>query len=189
MGVAFAVLLLLSAGMVSAPRSDVPLTEIGDFYNENASVVLIAQAVGLAATAIFAFFISGLARLIGDARVKVVGLVVAAASVLTAVPLIVMSFQGSDPSPTMVSLTDLTDAILFLAIAVLLGLLATNEIFPMWIRGLSLVGALLTLVRGIFGFFPIFSSLDFIAPLSFVVMVVVLSGWAFRFSSDKPLAV
>jgi hypothetical protein len=98
-------------------------------------------------------------------------------------------FQGSDPSPTMVSLTDLTDAILFLAIAVLLGLLATNEIFPMWIRGLSLVGALLTLVRGILGFFPVFSSLDFIAPLSFVVMVVVLSGWAFRFSSDKPLAV
>ena len=174
--------------MVSAPRSDVPLSEIGAFYNENASVILIAQAVGLVATAIFALFISGFARLIGDARVKVAGLVVAAASVLTAVPLIVMSFQGSDPSPTMVSLTDLTDAVLFLAIAVLLGLLATIKTLPSWIRGLSLVSALLTLVRGILGFVPVFSSLDFIAPLSFVVMVVVLSGWAFRASSGEHAA-
>ena len=175
--------------MVSAPRSDVPLAEIGDFYSTNASVVLIAQAVGLMATVIFAFFISGLAKLIGDNRVKVVGLVVAAASVLTAVPLVVMSFQGSDPSPTMVSLTDLTDAVLFLAIAVLLGLLATNHNLPAWIRGLSLIGAGLTLVRGILGFIPVFSSLDFIAPLSFVVMVVVLAGWAFRTpSGEQPAA-
>jgi hypothetical protein len=152
-------------------------------------VVLIAQAVGLVATVVFALFISGFARLIGDARVKVVGLMVAAASVLTAVPLIVMSFQGSDPSPTMVSLTDLTDAFLFLAIAVLLGLLATNKTLPMWIRGLSMVGALLTFVRGIFGFFPIFSALDFIAPLSFVIMVVVLAGWSIRASSGEPSSI
>ncbi len=152
-------------------------------------MILIAQAVGLVATVIFALFISGLAKLVGDARVKVVGLVVAAASVLTAVPLIVMSFQGSDPSPTMVTLTDLTDAVLFLAIAVLFGLLAMNETLPMWIRGLSLVGAGLTLVRGILGFIPVFSTLDFIAPLSFVIVVVVLSVWAFRAPSGEPAAV
>jgi hypothetical protein len=172
--------------MVSAPRSDVPIAEIGAFYDAHASVILIAQAVGLVATLVFALFISGFARLIGDARVKVVGLVVAAASVLTAVPLIVMSFQGSDPSPTMVSLTDLTDAVLFLTISVLMGLIATNRALPTWIRGLSLVSGMLTLVRGIFGFFPIFSSLDFIAPLSFVIMVVVLAGWSFRASSSGP---
>lgn len=181
----FALLLLLSSAMVSPPRSNTPLVEIGAFYTSNRMVVLIAQVLGVAAAVFFALFISGFSDLVGDLRVKVTGLVVAAAAVLTSLPLVVMAFQGSETSPNMVSLTDLTDAVLFIAIALLLGALASNARMPLWVRGLCVIVAGLTLVRGYLGFGPVFTRLDVIAPLSFVVTVVVLAGWAFRASSGS----
>ncbi|HLF42600.1 MAG TPA: hypothetical protein VJA46_03610 [Acidimicrobiia bacterium] len=182
LGFGFAILLFLSSAMVSAPRSDAPLGEIGAFYAANQTIILIAQALGLVAAVILVLFIFGLSELLSDTRVKITGMLVAAAAALTSVPLIVMTFQGSDLSPTMVSLTDITDAVLFLAIAVLFAVLATNSRIPMWIRGPCVVGAGLTLVRGYLGFGPVFTTLDVIAPLSFVVIVLVLAGWAFRAS-------
>ncbi|MDP9495068.1 MAG: hypothetical protein M3P87_07495 [Actinomycetota bacterium] len=176
----FAVLLLLSSALVSAPRSDKPLSEIGAFYTTNRTLIVVAQTLGIVAAIVFAMFISGLSKLAGDVRVKIAGLVVAAAAAVTSIPLILLSFQGADPNPTVVDLTDLTDALLFAAIAALLGVLATNNALPMWIRGSCVIGAGLTLVRAYLGFGPVFTTLDVIAPFSFVLIVVALAGWAFR---------
>jgi hypothetical protein len=168
--------------MVSPPRSDSPLEEIGAFYSSNRAVVIMAQIIGVIAAVVFAWFISGLSNVVDDPKVKWTGLVVAAAAALTSVPLTFLASLGANADPGLVRWTDRTDAALFLSIAALLGVLAANAILPTWIRGLCVIGAGLTLVRGVLGLVPVFSILEVIAPLSFVLIVIVLAGWAFRAS-------
>ncbi|HSO50609.1 MAG TPA: hypothetical protein VLS86_08675, partial [Acidimicrobiia bacterium] len=144
----FAVLLLLSSSMVSPPLSDQPLGEISAFYSSNRAVVIVAQITGVIAAIAFALFVTMLSTVLDAPQVKWTGLVVAAAAAVTSVPLLALASLGANADPGIVRWTDLTDAVLFLAIAVFFGVLAGNGALPSWIRGLCVIGAGLTLVRG-----------------------------------------
>jgi hypothetical protein len=148
-------------------------------------VVIVAQITGVIAAIVFALFVSVLSTVLDAPQVKWTGLVVAAAAAVTSVPLIALASLGANADPGIVRWTDLTDAVLFLAIAVFFGVLAGNGALPSWIRGLCVIGAGLNLARGYLGFEPVFTSLDVIAPLSFLLIIVVLAGWAFRAASSE----
>jgi hypothetical protein len=61
-GVAFVLLLLLSAGMVTVPGGDRGVAFVRDFYEANRIVIVLAQAIGLMAAAAFLPFARGLQR-------------------------------------------------------------------------------------------------------------------------------
>ncbi len=119
-GIAFAILLLVSSGMVSGPLSNRPLQEITDFYSKNSTVVLIAQFVGVLAAGAFFLFSSNLARTLDYRRVRMIGIVVSIAAVATAVPIVLLAL-GTAATSTLVRMIDLTDVFLFFVIALFLG--------------------------------------------------------------------
>jgi hypothetical protein len=181
-GAAFVVLLLLQAGMADIPAADVPIRRIQAFYADNGGVILAAQIISIVASILFLLFAWNLGRDMdpgsGSAtrRLRLTGTAVAIASVATAVPPIWLALASSPSDATARSLTraaDVTDAVLFLAI----GLFAF-ELFragaARWLRAFALIVAALSLARAVLGIAEV-TTLDVIAPLAFLALVLVLS--------------
>ena len=61
-GLAFVLLLLVSAGMVTVPGEQDGVAFTRDFYRDNRSVIVVSQAIGLVAAGTFAGFARGLQR-------------------------------------------------------------------------------------------------------------------------------
>ena len=61
-GVAFVLLLLLSAGMATVPGGDDGVSFVRGFYEANRAVIVISQVTGLAAAVAFLPFARGLQR-------------------------------------------------------------------------------------------------------------------------------
>jgi hypothetical protein len=130
LGITFAVLLFLSAALVSAPGSEGSGAQIATFYAEHGPVVYVAQAIGLVAVAVFLLFARRFNAFAASAAanasrpIRDSALAVAAAAVLTAIPIIALAASSSATSPssahTLARLADITDVVLFAAIAVFL---------------------------------------------------------------------
>ena len=178
-GIAFGILLLVSSGMVSGPLSNRPLQEITDFYSKNSTVVLIAQAVGIVAAGAFFLFASNLARNLEYEQVRLIGIVVSMAAVATAVPIVLLAL-GTAATSTLVRMIDLTDVVLFFVTALFLGVVGGRRSLPGWIRLLCGLVAILCVIRAVMGALTVFTILDVIAPVAFLVAVVVLAIWAWR---------
>lgn len=101
---------------------------------------------------------------------------VALVSVVTAIPPLWLALSSAPSDSTAHALTraaDLTDAVLFVVVGLFaLELLRDTEIG--WLKTLSLVVAGLSLVRAVLGLLGI-SILDAVAPLAFVVLILVVS--------------
>ena len=178
-GIAFAVLLLVSSGMVSGPLSNRPLQEITEFYSKNSTVVLVAQVVGIVAAGAFFLFATNLARKLEYGRVRVIGIVVSMAAIATAVPIVMLAL-GTAATSTLVRMIDLTDVVLFVVIALFLVVVGGRRSLPGWIRLLCGLVAILCVLRAVMGALTLFTILDVIAPVAFLIAVVVLAILAWR---------
>lgn len=179
MGILFVVLLFLSAGMVSLPSSAETEDFIASFYASNRIVILIAQAIGLLAAPVFIAFATGLQNSISQEsrsnKLHIIGwagIMVALASVGTAIPVIALSVT-TEGLPFWIKMTDWSDAVLFLAITgfCLAGTTLGRE-GPIWWRVLAALTGLLALARSVAGFAGVVSVLDEIAPIAFVLLVL-----------------
>lgn len=174
------VLLLVSAGMASTPSGQDPTGTVRDFYARHAGVVITAQVVGLLAAGAFALFALALRPAAGHrskGALELAGLGVAAAAVLTAIPVLWLSVVAKDSADGLVHglavTSDLTDVVLFTAIAVWATIVLRVAI-PHWFKGFAGVVALLTLARAILLLVGS-DLLEVVAPLVFVLFVAVLS--------------
>jgi hypothetical protein len=143
-GIAFAVLLLVAAGMVSVPTADDPASKIVSFYAAHGSIVLVAQVVGVLALVPLVAFILALTRRAPNPasarRIMTAGILVVVTELASQVPPSVLAFASA----------------------------------PSWMRWFGVIVAALAFVRAVGS--PLgFTSLDAIAPLAFIVFVVVLS--------------
>ena len=170
-GIAFAVLLLVSAAMVSLPTAAASGEGIAAFYAAHGQVIVIQQVVGIAALGAFIAFALSLesSRWIRPTLL----LFVVTELATNVIPLLIVA---SNPSPsTAHSLTlaeDIADSALFIAIAVFVA--ATTMTQPIWLRIAAYVVAATCTVRAVGSPFG-FSALDTVAPFAFLVFVIVLS--------------
>ena len=182
LGILFVVLLFLSAGMVTLPSSSQSADVTAAFYAANRWIIIIAQAFGLIAAPVFIAFALGIQNSMSSIHasnkmeaIGLAGILVGLVSLMTAVPVIVLSLTTYG-LPFWVRMTDLSDAILFLAIAAFCAAVAVRgEHAPTWWRILAALTGLLALVRSIAGFVGASSFLDFAAPLAFVTFVLATS--------------
>ena len=181
-GIAFVVVLLVYGAMVSVPTSQASAQHIQTFYAAHRSVIVIAQVIGILAIPLFVFFAVALARH-RDGRgrsaggwIIPAGVLVVIANLGTVVPplwLALVSHPSAGLARTLTRAADLTDAALFAAIAVFAVAVALNVQLS-WLRGSCLVVAILTLLRAVASPLGV-STLDAVAPLAFLALVVVLS--------------
>jgi hypothetical protein len=178
-GLAFVVLLLVGAGMASVPGGDESVAEVRRFYDEHAGVVLLSQLVELVATVPLVLFLLGLAasRLVRSRHMVPTGSVLVVASVLTLVPpLLLVLLHDHAPGGqvhALAVLSDLTDVVLFAAIAVLAVVLWSGP-GPQWFRLSALLVGLVTAVRAVEILFG-GDLLEVVAPVGFILLVVVSS--------------
>lgn len=179
LAIIFVILLFLSAGMVTLPSSAQSAAVITTFYAENRTIILITQVIGLIAAPVFIFFAFGLQNSLSSTpaserldAIGITGIIVAIASIGTAVPVIALSLTTA-LLPFWVRMTDLSDAVLFLAIAAFgaAGALRGTGA-PAWWRTAAALTGLLALARSIAGFSGINSVLDMIAPLAFIAFMI-----------------
>jgi len=168
-GLAFVVLLLVSAAAVSVPTSQESGARIADFYRQHGDVVTAQQVIGVVALAAFVAF----ALLLAPnqwLRVALIAFVVTELAT-NAVPLaIVLTKPSADTAHTLTFVEDLADAALFVAIAMFVSALTLAE--PLWLRVAAYVVAAVCVVRAVGG--PLgFTSFDAVAPIAFLVFMLV----------------
>jgi hypothetical protein len=180
LAIVFVVLLFLSAGMVTLPSSTQSPEVTADFYAANRWIIIIVQAFGLIAAPVFIAFALGVQNSMSSVhasdRIEAMGLagiLVGMVSLVTAVPVIVLSLTTYN-LPFWVRMTDLSDAILFLAIAVFCASSAVRgDHAPVWWRAVAALAGLFAMVRSIAGFVRATSVLDLAAPLAFITFILV----------------
>ena len=185
-------LLLLSAGMVTVPGADRGVAFVGDFYEANRTVIVLAQAIGLMAAVAFLPFARGLQRQSWVGRrpwVFVFGAAVSVAAVLAAVPplllCVVASTAGSGTLDALATASDRVDVVLFATISAFAVAVAV-AVDTTWVRALSAIVALTTAVRGLFSLTGQ-EPLELVAPMAFIVLVVSLAitSWRSERSADS----
>ena len=191
-GVAFVLLLLLSAGMVTVPGADRGVSFVRDFYEANRTVIVLAQAIGLVAAVAFLPFARGLQRQSWVARrpwVFAFGAAVSVAAVLAAVPPLLLcvaaSTAGSGMLDALATASDRVDVVLFATISAFAVAVAV-AVDTTWVRALSAIVALTTAVRGLFSLTGQ-EPLELVAPMAFIVLVVSLAiaSWRSQRSADS----
>jgi len=172
------VLLLVSAAMATVPGRDDAVSTVRSFYVHHAGVVVAAQILGLVAAAAFAPFALGLA---GAARrrdpVAASGLGIVAAAVVTAIPVLILCVVAGHASARVLHAlalaSDLVDVLLFAAIAVFAGVVAAHAATTV-LRVLAGVVAVLAAAQAVL-LLAGSGLLEVVAPVTFVVLVLVLS--------------
>jgi len=179
-GVTFVVLLLLSAGMASAPHGTDSVSTVREFYGEHAGVVVVAQLLGLVAAVAFAVHAQALASLVSSRRsvpVSAAGTAVAASAGLTAVPVLVLAATVEHAPDRLVGAmaraSDWTDVVLFTAVS-LFALAAARASAGVWAGAMAGSVALLSIARAVL-LAGGSSALSVAAPTAFLVLVTALS--------------
>jgi len=180
-GVAFVILLFVSAAMVSLPTAAEPGDRIAAFYNAHPQVIVWQQIVGTLALLPFLAFAAALshwARMDGQRNrwlMPAAGLVALATVVTSLVPLAMalMPDRSPDLAHQLTVVEDLADSVLFASLAGFV--LATSTGAPGWVRALAVLVALASLARAVLSPFGL-TVLDVAAPLGVLGFVVLLSG-------------
>ena len=179
-GWAFVVLLLVYGGMASVPGGEDATSTIRDFYAQHRGVVLVAQAVGFFAAAMFVPFTLTLRRT-PDLRamgvLELAGLVLAAVACVTALPVLWLTVVADRGSRDLVHASavasDLVDVALFAVIAFwAAALFQTTR--PRWFRLLAGVLAAVSAARAVLLLLGS-HALEVVAPTAFLGLVALLS--------------
>jgi hypothetical protein len=180
-GVAFVILLFVSAAMVSLPTAADGGDRIAAFYAAHQLVIVWQQIVGILALLPFLAFAAALsrwARLDGRRNrwlMPAAGLVAlaTAATSLVAVAMALMADLSPDIAHQLTVVEDLADSVLFASLAGFV--LATSTGAPVWVRALAVLVAIASLARAVLSPFGV-TVLDVAAPLAVLAFVVLLSG-------------
>ena len=167
-GIAFAVLLLVSAAMASLPTAADSEAAITAFYRAHSGIVVLQQVVGALALVPFVAFALSLApnRWLRPALF----LFVAVELITNIVPLVIVAAPGAAHPLTLVE--DIADSALFISVA--LFLVAATLAEPVWLRALAYVVAAACVFRALVSPFGV-TALDQAAPLAFLAFVLVFS--------------
>lgn len=167
-GIAFVVLLFVSAAMASLPTSADSDATISAFYRDHASVVVLQQVVGALALAPFVLFAFSLEpnRWLRPAVFLFVGVEL----VTNVVPLVTLVARGAARPLTLVE--DVADAALFLAVALFVAVATLRQ--PLWLRMTAYLVGALCVIRALAS--PLHADfLDQVAPLVFIAFVLLMS--------------
>jgi hypothetical protein len=179
-GIAFLILLLLQASMVSVPTAQDSAEHIKAFYAAHGTVIVIAQALGALALiplVIFARALDLRARASDDTGrswiIPAAVLVVIAEIVTNAVPVVIVMMSGASQASThtLTKLEDVADAVLFVALALFVVAVARSQV--RWLVAVGWASAGLMVAHAAVSLFGV-SALEVVAPLSFVVFVFLL---------------
>lgn len=180
-GVAFVILLFVSAAMVSLPTAAEPGGHIAAFYNAHQQVIVWQQIVGTLALLPFLTFAAALsrwARLDGQRNrwlMPAAGLVALATVATSLVPLAMALTPDLSPDHAhqLTVVEDLADSVLF---ASLVGyVLAASTGAPVWVRALAVLVAVASLARAVLSPLGV-TVLDVAAPMAVLAFVVLLSS-------------
>ena len=171
-GVAFVVTLFVAAAMASLPTSAKSGAQISAFYRAHATVILVQQVLGVLTLVFFLAFARALGA--GRRRWLLVGtLLVAISQLATTIPplILVLTNPSPDVAFALTVVEDLADAALFMSIAVFSVAATIDQVA--WVQLSGLVVAALSVIRAAspFGI----TSLDFVAPLAFLALILILS--------------
>ena len=170
-GIAFVVLLLVSAAMVSLPTGAETGERIAAFYAAHGQLIVLQQIVGIVAVAAFIAF--GLSLPPHLWLRPALWAFVACELVTNLVPLVIVATNPSaDAAHSLTIVEDLADAALFISIALFLSVATLTE--PLWLRLAAYLVAVASVIRAVASPFAV-TALDQIAPLLFVAFVLVLS--------------
>ena len=189
-GIAFVILLLVSAGMISLPTAAFAGQSIVDFYSAHRQIVVWQQIIGALALVPLLAFVAAI-RQHGRWLLPAAALVVAAELASNLVPLaIALSSPSAELAHSLTVVEDVADAALFGAIAFFV--LAATSTEPAWVRALAAAVALVSLVRALASPLGV-TALDVAAPVAFIGFVILLSirllggyGPAHRLGSSNP---
>ena len=180
-GVAFVILLFVSAAMVSLPTAAEPGDRIAAFYNAHQQVIVWQQILGTLALLPFLAFAAALSRWARmDGRrnrwlMPAAGLV-ALATVATSLVAVAMALMP-DLSPALAHqltvIEDLADSVLFASLAGFV--LAASTGAPVWVRALAVLVAIASLARAVLSPFGV-TVLDVAAPPAVLAFLLLLSG-------------
>jgi hypothetical protein len=171
-GLVSVVLLFAGAAMVSLPTAALSGDRIAAFYAAHGQLIVIQQVVGVVALGAFALFALSLRpnRWLRPTLVAFIAVELAT----NIVPLVIVFGAGSsDAAHTWTFVEDIADALFSIAIALFVAAATLGE--PLWVRILGYAVAALNVLRGVGD--PLgFTALDAVAPLAFVVFMVVFSA-------------
>jgi len=180
-GVAFVILLLVSAAMVSLPTAAEPGDRIAAFYNAHQQVIIWQQIVGTLALLPFLAFAAALSRWARTDGLRIRWLMpaaglVALATVATSLVAVAMALMP-DLSPALAHqltvIEDLADSVLFASLAGFV--LATSTGAPVWVRALAVLVAIASLARAVLSPFGV-TVLDVAAPPAVLAFLLLMSG-------------
>jgi len=168
-GIAFVVLLLVSAAAVSIPTSNESGERIADFYRRHGDVVIAQQVIGVLALGAFVAF----ALLLPPhrwLRIAVAAFVVTELATNLVPFAMVVTQPSASTAHTLTFVEDIADAALFVAIALFVSALTLAE--PLWLRVAAYVVAAACVLRAVAG--PLgFNVFDAVAPLAFVLFMLL----------------
>ena len=170
-GIAFVVLLLASAAMVSLPTASETGDRIVAFYTAHGQLIVLQQIVGIVALTAFIVFALSLPPYLWLR--PALWAVVVCELVTNLVPLLIVAAGPSaETAHSLTVVEDFADDALFISIALFLSVATLTE--PLWLRLVAYAVALACVIRAVASPFAV-TALDQIAPLLFVAFVLVLS--------------
>ena len=180
-GVAFVILLLVSAAMVSLPTAAEPGDRITAFYKAHQQVIVWQQIIGTLALLPFLAFAAALSRWARmDGRrnrwlMPAAGLVVLAtvATSLVAGAMALMPDLSPVLAHQLAVIEDLADSVLFASLAGFV--LAASTGAPVWVRALAVLVAIASLARAVLSPFGV-TVLDVAAPPAVLAFLLLMSG-------------
>jgi hypothetical protein len=180
-GVAFVILLFVSAAMVSLPTAADAGDRIAAFYAAHQQIIVWQQIVGVLALVPFLAFAAALsiwARPSGQGNrwlMPAAGLVALASVATSLVPLamVLMPNMSPDLAHQLTVVEDLADSVLFASFAGFVLAASTGE--AGWVRALAVLVAIASLARAVLSPFGV-TALDVAAPLAVLAFVLLLSG-------------
>ncbi|TMF86468.1 MAG: hypothetical protein E6I11_04440 [Chloroflexi bacterium] len=180
-GVAFVILLLVSAAMVSLPTAAERGDRITAFYKAHQQVIVWQQIIGTLALLPFLAFAAALSRWARmDGRrnrwlMPAAGLVVLAtvATSLVAGAMALMPDLSPALAHQLTVIEDLADSVLFASLAGFV--LATSTGAPVWVRALAVLVAIASLARAVLSPFGV-TVLDVAAPPAVLAFLLLMSG-------------
>jgi len=189
-GVAFVILLFVSAAMVSLPTAADGGERIAAFYAAHQQLIVWQQVVAVLAVLpllAFAASLSSWARSSGRANrwlMPAAGLVALASVVTSLVPLVMVLIANLSPdlAHQLTVVEDLADAVLFASLAAFV--LAASTGAPIWVRAPAYLVAIAAIARAVMSPLGV-TALDVVAPVAVLVFVVLLA--ARLFFSPPPL--
>jgi hypothetical protein len=188
--VVFVVLLLFAQAAVSLPRTTRSDAFIAGYYADHRAFIAVDQVVQLFCSYLLWRWLTALVSTsalttrmssVGLRRIRVAGVAVVTASVLTCLAVLVLALVpslGDGAVRLFADATDWTDVLLFLTVASL-GLACAQAGHPTWLRA---SGALLAVVAVAHAALSALGSnaLGVVGPVAFLVFVLAVSVWLIR---------